>query len=127
MMKTLVYVALGGALGATCRYIVGIAAAHLGSDQFPWGIFSVNVVGSFVLGILAATMAFSWSPSPELRAFLVAGLLGGFTTFSGFSLDVALLIEKDRFTLAAVYVVGTVFLSVGGLFAGMKLTRMVLT
>lgn len=127
MMKTLIFVALGGAVGAACRYMVGIAATHLGSDQFPWGIFTVNVVGSFVLGILAAIMAFSWSPSPELRAFLIVGVLGSFTTFSAFSLDVVLLIEKDRFVLAAVYVAGTLLLSVGGLFAGLKLTRMVLT
>lgn len=127
MAKTLIFVALGGALGASCRYGVGVLAAHLGSGQFPWGTFAVNVAGSFVLGILAAAMTFSWSPSPELRAFLVVGVLGGFTTFSAFSLDVALLLEKDRLALAAVYLVGTVAISVAGLFAGLKLTRMILT
>lgn len=127
MIKTLVFVALGGAVGASCRYVAGVLATHLGSGTFPWGTFTVNVTGSFLLGTLAAIMTFSWSPSPELRAFLVVGLLGGFTTFSAFSLDVALLIEKDRLALAAMYLCGTVLLSVAGLFAGLKLTRMVLT
>tara|TARA_R110002072_G_scaffold222655_2_gene379755 strand:+ start:1076 stop:1456 length:381 start_codon:yes stop_codon:yes gene_type:complete len=126
-MKTLLYVALGGALGASCRYAVGMAAAHFGSGQFPWGTFSVNIAGSFLLGVLAAFLTFSWSPSPEMRAFVVVGLLGGFTTFSAFSFDVILLIERDRLVLAAVYLVGTVAISVGGLFAGLRLTRMVLT
>ena len=126
-MKTMIFVALGGALGATCRYGVQIATMHVGSGQFPWGTFTVNVAGSFILGVLAAVMTFTWSPSPELRAFLIVGLLGGFTTFSAFSLDVAVLIDKDRLSLAAVYLIGTVAISIVGLFAGLKLTRMVLT
>lgn len=125
-MKTLLFVALGGALGASCRYGVGIAATHLGSGQFPWGTFTVNVVGSFILGVLAAVMTFSWSPSPEMRAFLVVGVLGGFTTFSAYSLEVILLIERDRLALAAVFMLGTVAVSVAGLFAGLRLTRMIL-
>lgn len=125
-MKTLLFVALGGALGASCRYGVGVAATHLGSGQFPWGTFTVNVAGSFILGVLAAAMTFSWSPSPEMRAFLVVGVLGGFTTFSAYSLEVILLIERDRLALAAVFMLGTVALSVAGLFAGLRLTRLVL-
>jgi fluoride exporter len=125
-MKTLLLVALGGALGASCRYGVGVAATHLGSGHFPWGTFSVNIIGSFILGVLVAMMTFSWSPSPELRAFVVVGVLGGFTTFSAFSLDVVLLIERGRLVLAALYLVGTVVISVAGLFAGMRLTRMML-
>lgn len=125
-MKTLLFVALGGALGASCRYGVGVAATHLGSGQFPWGTFTVNVAGSFILGVLAAAMTFSWSPSPEMRAFLVVGVLGGFTTFSAYSLEVILLIERDRLALAGVFMLGTVALSVAGLFAGLRLTRMVL-
>ena len=127
MIKTLLFVALGGALGASCRYGVGVAAAHFGNGQFPWGTFTVNIVGSFLLGMLAAMLTFSWSPSPEMKAFLVVGVLGGFTTFSAFSFDVILLIERDRLELAAIYLLGTVAISVGGLFAGLRLTRMVLT
>tara|TARA_R110000868_G_scaffold29889_1_gene110957 strand:+ start:16818 stop:17201 length:384 start_codon:yes stop_codon:yes gene_type:complete len=127
LIKTLIFVALGGAVGASGRYAVGVLATRLGSGQFPWGTFTVNVTGSFLLGVLAALMAFTWSPSSEFRAFLVVGVLGGFTTFSAFSLDVGLLIEKDRLLLAALYLGGTVLLSIGGLLAGLKLTRMVLT
>lgn len=126
-MKTLLFVALGGALGASCRYGAGMAAAHFGSGQFPWGTFAVNIAGSIILGILAAILTFSWSPSPEMRAFLVVGVLGGFTTFSAFSFEVVLLIERGRLELAAIYLLGTIALSVGGLLAGLRLTRMVLT
>jgi len=126
-MKTLLFVALGGALGASCRYGIGVAADHFGSGQFPWGTFTVNVLGSFVLGILLSLMTFSWSPSAEMRAFLVVGVLGGFTTFSAYSLEVVLLMERDRLQLAAVFMLGSVALSVAGLFAGMRLTRMILT
>ena len=126
-MKIFLFVALGGALGASCRYGIGVAAAHFGSGQFPWGTFTVNVVGSFVLGVLVALMTFSWSPSAEMRAFVVVGVLGGFTTFSAYSLEVVLLMERDRLPLAAVFMLGTVGLSVIGLFAGMRLTRMILT
>ena len=72
-------------------------------------------------------MTFSWSPSAEMRAFLVVGVLGGFTTFSAYSLEVVLLMERDRLQLAAVFMLGSVALSVAGLFAGMRLTRMILT
>lgn len=126
-MKTLLFVALGGALGASCRYGVGVAAAHFGSGHLPWGTIAVNVIGSTALGILVAMMTFSWSLSHDMRAFVVVGVLGGFTTFSAFSLEVVLLIERGRLELAAVYLLGTVIISVGGLFAGLRLTRMVLT
>jgi len=72
-------------------------------------------------------MTYTWSPSPELRAFLIVGVLGGFTTFSAFSMEIALLIERDRLGLAALYLGATVVISVAGLFAGLKVTRVVLT
>lgn len=126
-MKTLLMVALGGAAGASGRYAVDVLATHFGSGAFPWGTFAVNAVGSFVLGSLAALMAFTWTPSAELRAFLVVGLLGGFTTFSAFSLDVVLLVERGRLALAAGYLLATVVASIGGLFAGLRLVRMALS
>lgn len=127
MIKTLAFVALGGAVGASARYIVGILATHFGIGQFPWGTFSVNVAGSCLVGILVGLMTYTWSPSPELRAFLIVGVLGGFTTFSAFSMEIALLIERDRLGLAALYLGATVVISVAGLFAGLKVTRVVLT
>lgn len=116
-------VAAGGAAGATARFLVGTLAEPLGG--YPWGTFTVNVIGSFLLGLLAG--ALSWNPAPELRAFLTVGLLGGFTTFSAFSLDIVLLAERGRLELAAVYFASTVFCSVGGLVAGLRLSRMLLT
>lgn len=122
-MNTLLWVALGGAIGASGRYLVGTAIGSAAQNAFPWATLTVNICGSFVLGVLAGLMAFAWSPSPELRAFLTVGVLGGFTTFSAFSLDVVLLAERGRLDLAGVYVASTVILSVGGLFAGLRLAR----
>lgn len=127
MIKTLLFVALGGALGASARHAVGMAATHITSGPIPFGTFTVNIVGSILLGVLAGLMTFTWSPSPELRAFLVVGVLGGFTTFSAFSMEIVLFIERDRLGLAALYIGATVLISVAGLFGGLKLTRMVLT
>ncbi len=125
-MKTLLFVALGGAVGATGRYMVGSLVSHLPHGGFPLGTFTVNAVGSFALGVLAALMAMTWSPSPELRAFLVVCVLGGFTTFSAFSLDVVLLFERGRTALAIGYVAVTLVVAVGGLFAGLRLARILL-
>jgi fluoride exporter len=127
MIKTLVFVALGGAVGASARYVLGVMATHIAPGPFPWGTFTVNITGSILLGVLAGLMTFTWSPSPELRAFLIVGVLGGFTTFSAFSMEVALFIERDRLGFAALYLGATVVISVAGLFAGLKLTRMMLT
>lgn len=126
-MKTFLFVALGGAVGASARYAVGMLVLQFSGGQFPWGTFVVNVVGSFLLGVLTACLTFSWSLSAELRAFLVVGVLGGFTTFSAFSLDVLSFTERGRIDLSAIYVIGTLVLSVGGLFAGLRLTRAILT
>ena len=125
-MKTLLMVALGGAIGASGRYGIGVLAGRLTHGDFPAGTFTANIVGSFVLGVLAGLMTFAWNPAPEIRAFLVVGVLGGFTTFSAFSLDVVLLMERGRPLLAAGYLVATVVVSVGGLFAGLRLMRSVL-
>ncbi len=125
-MSTVVAIALGGAAGAVGRHLVGSAAAHVVGGSYPWGTFAVNAVGSFALGALAGLMALAWNPSPEMRAFLTVGLLGGFTTFSAFSLDAVLLAERGRSDLAAAYVVSTVVVSVGGLFAGLRLARLAL-
>ncbi len=125
-MKTILYVALGGALGAVARYLLGMIALQLSSGHWPWGNFSANVLGSVGLGILIAALSLSWSPSTEVRAFLVVGLFGGFTTFSAFSFETILLFERGREDLAVLYVGATLVAAIGGLFAGMRLTRMVL-
>jgi CrcB protein len=99
-----------------------LALSWLGS-AFPWGTLTVNIVGCFLMGVLVETSALLWSPSPELRAFIAVGFLGGLTTFSSFSLDVAVLYERGEMMLAAAYVLVSVAASIGGLFAALALVR----
>ncbi len=116
-------VAAGGAIGATARYVVTVIATRLFGHEFPWGTAIVNVAGSFVMGMLITYMALKWSATQEARAFLATGVLGGFTTFSTFSLDVVTLWERKHPVLALLYAVGSVGLGVAALFAGMALIR----
>ncbi len=125
-MKLLVAIALGGATGALARYFVAQQMTQWLGAGFPWGTFTVNLVGSFVLGLLAETFALAADASPALRGFLIVGLLGSFTTFSTFSLDVALLFQRDRIDLAALYIAGSVILAIAGLYVGLKLARLAL-
>lgn len=122
-MKIILAIAAGGAFGAVARHFVNNQIAHWLGDGFPWGILVANVAGSFAMGVLAETMALAWSPSQELRAFMIVGVLGAFTTFSTFSLQVVLLYERGQMLLAAGYVAASVVLAVGGLFTGLALVR----
>ena len=125
-MKMLLAVAFGGAFGALGRHFLSQRVMEMFGGGFPMGILVCNVVGSFLMGLLVEYMALSWSPSIELRALLTVGFLGAFTTFSTFSMDTVLLMERGQMGLAASYVIASVILSVGGLFAGMALVRTVL-
>ena len=122
-MKLMLAVAAGGALGSLARYLLSGQVGRLLGIGFPWGTLVVNILGSFVMGVLVELLALRWSVSPELRAFLTVGILGGFTTFSAFSLEVALLLERGQTVAAATYVVASVALSVGALFLGLMLLR----
>ncbi|CAA7616750.1 fluoride efflux transporter CrcB [Magnetospirillum sp. UT-4] len=122
-LPSLLWIAAGGALGSVARYLSMVALGHLIGTGFPWGTLFVNIVGSFVMGVLAELGALVWQPGPDLKLFLTVGILGGFTTFSTFSLDVALLVERHSWTVAALYVSASVLLSVGALFAAMALVR----
>ncbi|MFM2129839.1 MAG: hypothetical protein RL477_1385, partial [Pseudomonadota bacterium] len=93
---------------------------------FPWGTLAVNVIGSFILGVLVEVFALAWSAPEGVRAMLVVGVLGAFTTFSTFSLDVATLYERGALLATAVYVIGSLCLSVAALFAGLAAARAVL-
>ncbi len=119
-------VAAGGAVGAVLRYLVTSSVEHLMGSSFPWGTFVVNFAGSVILAALIETMALKWSPAPELRAALVAGVLSAFTTFSTFSLDAYTLYERGQLAAAGVYVLGSVVLCVLGIWAGLKVMRMML-
>ncbi len=125
-MNMLLAVAVGGALGAVGRYwFIGQVESWIG-DGFPWGTLGVNVLGAFLLGAVVETLALTWSPSPEISAMITVGAIGGFTTFSAFSIDLLLMLERGQAALAGVYVTASVLLSLGGLFAGLRLTRVVL-
>ena len=125
-MMTYLWVALGGAIGASARYGVGVQATKLLGFGFPWGTLTVNIVGSFLMGVLIELMALKFSVSQDMRAFLTVGILGGFTTFSAFSLDFAVLVERKEMMLAGLYAAGSVGLSIAALFAGLWLMRTVL-
>jgi fluoride exporter len=124
MVQTLL-VFLGGGIGAAARHGVNIGAARMFGVNFPYGTLVVNIVGSFLMGLLAAWFAFradaGWTQ--HTRLFLTTGILGGFTTFSAFSLDTVLLWERGATGQAIGYVVASVGLSVLGLAAGLAIVR----
>lgn len=122
-MLNILAIAAGGATGAVSRHFVGVAASRAFGSGFPVGTMTVNVLGSFVMGVIAAMFALRWSGSETARLLLATGFLGGFTTFSAFSLDVALLWERGEPVLAVAYVLGSVILSILALFGGLALVR----
>ena len=118
-----VIVFLGGGIGAALRHGVNLGAARWLGVGFPFGTLIVNVSGSLIMGLIAGYFAFKGDASQNWRLFLTTGILGGYTTFSAFSLDAALLYERGEVGLAAVYVVASVVLSTAGLFAGLAIAR----
>lgn len=122
-MYLAIAIALGGAIGSLSRHFLsGLVQGTVGGN-FPWGILAVNVIGGFLLGIVVEAAALKYSLAPEMRAFLTTGILGGFTTFSAFSLDTALFLERGELVPAAAYVLASVVLSVAALFLGLLLVR----
>ncbi|KPP89704.1 MAG: CrcB protein [Rhodobacteraceae bacterium HLUCCA08] len=125
MFATTLQVALGGAIGAAARFLTGVAVLRaFGRDGFPLGIITVNVLGSFLMGALVVWLG--QRALTHLNPFLLTGILGGFTTFSAFSLETVTLFERGQVGQAALYVVLTVTLSIGALLAGLMLMRSVL-
>ena len=116
-------VALGSALGGALRHAVNVGCARLLGIGWPYGTFAVNVVGSFAIGAIAAYFALRGHGGQAWLLFLTTGVLGGFTTFSAFSLDVVLLYERGRLDLAALYLVGSVGASVAALLLALALVR----
>ncbi|MEI9805177.1 MAG: fluoride efflux transporter CrcB [Pseudolabrys sp.] len=116
-------VAIGGAIGFVARYLVGVGSGKLFGLNFPWGTLAINIVGSFLIGVFVESFALRWDLSQVWRAFLTVGICGGFTTFSTFSLDAYLLMDRGELGLAAAYLAGSVVRSIAGLFAGLQLIR----
>ncbi|MBE9638987.1 fluoride efflux transporter CrcB [Salipiger mangrovisoli] len=121
MILTVLQVALGGALGASGRYLTGLAMARLLGKGFPWGTLTVNILGSFAMGALVVILANT--AGNRFAPFLMTGVLGGFTTFSAFSLDFATLYERGDIAQAGLYVAVSVAVSLAALFAGLSVTR----
>lgn len=130
-MKLLLLVSAGGAIGAALRFLTyqvfATAAAARGGPILPWATLTVNVVGSFLMGIAVVAILERFDGSPELRAFFMAGILGSFTTFSAFSLDAVDLYASRSLEAVAAYIGASVILSIAGLVAGMALARWTLT
>jgi fluoride exporter len=121
MLYLIVFV--GAGIGGALRHAVNVGAVKLFGYGFPLGTLIVNVLGSFLIGLLAGWFAFRPGVPQDVRLFLTTGILGGFTTFSAFSLDAALLIERHAYALAAAYVLGSVTASLVALFLGLALFR----
>ena len=121
----LLLVGLGGAAGSIARYLTGLLMGRLAGPGAPWaGTFTVNLTGGFLMGLLVGTLAFRGGGEIERwRLLLAVGVLGGFTTFSSFSLDAATMIQRRAWEGAALYAGASAALSIGALFAGLALAR----
>lgn len=125
-MLQILLVALGGAVGSVCRYLVGVGALRLMGPAFPWGTLAVNVAGSFAIGILAELIVARFGASTELRLLLITGFLGGFTTFSAFALDAVTLFERGASLAAATYLILSIGACIAAAIAGIGLMRSLL-
>lgn len=123
-MRSAIAIFIGAGLGGVARHYFNALAVGLFGTAFPWGIFAINVIGSVAMGVIVEWLALSGGAPQGLRLFLTTGILGGFTTFSTFSLDAALLYERGQLGLALVYVVASVVVAIGGLFLGIYAVRL---
>jgi fluoride exporter len=123
-MNKVLLVAVGGAAGSVARYLVGTAALRWIGPGWPWGTLTVNIVGGFLMGVVTGWLAFRSTGQQEtFRVLLATGVLGGFTTFSAFSLETALMIEKRAYGSALTYTALSVIFALAALFAGLSLAR----
>ena len=120
---TYLLVFIGGGLGSSLRHTINVLCARAFGTAFPYHTFIINITGSIIMGLIAGYLALKGEASQPWRLFLMTGVLGGYTTFSAFSLDTALLYERGEVGLALLYVLGSVALSILGLFAGLALVR----
>lgn len=126
LMNGILYVALGGALGASGRHLVGQWAGRSLGAGFPYGTFIVNIVGSLLMGLLVGWLL-TREGGQQLKLFLATGFLGGFTTFSAFSLDAINLLERKAYTPFMIYVGGSVIIAILALWIGLILARKIWT
>ena len=124
-MHNIFIVAMGGAAGASARYLVSVGALKWLGPGWPWATFTVNMLGSALMGILASWLIHKGDEGEQARLLLATGVLGGFTTFSAFSLEVANMIERKAVLSAAGYAIGSLVLGVAALFLGLLIARKV--
>ena len=124
-MTNILLVALGGAVGSVFRYLAGILAVRLAGVSFPWGTMAINILGGFLMGVFVEVLARRFDASNELRLLVAVGVLGGFTTFSSFTLDFAVLWERGALVPAFGYALASVIGSIAALFLGLWLARAV--
>ena len=122
-MFHLLLVAVGGAIGASLRHFVNLGSLRLLGPGFPWGTMAINIAGSLVMGVFIELLARRFNASNEVRLFVATGILGGFTTFSAFSLDFAVLWERGATIPALGYAIVSVVGSIIALFLGLWLAR----
>lgn len=125
-MKLLIYAMLGGAIGSGTRHLLNIGIGRWVGTAFPWWTFGINVTGCFCMGVLIELLALRYNSSNDLRTFFATGILGGYTTFSAFSLDFVTLMGRNEHAAAAFYVIGSVALSLLAVYAGLWLIRALL-
>ena len=123
-MSSIVAIAAGGAVGAVARYLMTVQVGHLLGLGFPYGTLIINVAGSMLLGMLLEVMALFWSVGNDFRAFLVIGILGSFTTFSTFSLDVMVMFNRGDIVAASLYVLASVGFALVAFAGGMAAVRL---
>ena len=123
MLRQILLVAIGGAAGSVARHLVGVASLRLFGPAFPVGTLIVNLVGAFAMGVFVELLARRFGASTDLRLLIATGVLGGFTTFSSFALDTAVLWERGDTLSSFVYVATTLVLGLAALFLGLGLAR----
>ena len=126
-MKLLLLACAGGALGAGARYLTYTEVTRVWGAVFPWGTLVINISGSFLIGMLIAILLIKLPDAIGLRVFLITGILGGFTTFSAFSMEFVALMERSEITYALLYAAGSVVLSIAACWLGLSVTRAVLS
>jgi fluoride exporter len=123
MLTGIAWVAAGGALGSVARHLVTLGTHRFLGSGLPWNTLAVNVLGSFAMGLAVTWVASRPTSAPDLRLFLATGVLGGFTTFSAFSLDVVTLLERRELAAAALYASASMVLSLLAIVGGIALAR----
>lgn len=122
-MQGVLLIFLGGGTGAVCRYGTSLLAGRWFGNAFPYGTLLINLIGAFLIGLIVELLALKYSASPQLKLLLVTGFLGGYTTFSAFSLETALLLQRGDYALGLLYVLASVLGTVALVFAATALVR----